>query len=232
LAEQQRRGVLVGLALASALIVLLASGVAVSRLGSDSRSGRRSPRADSSMQTGATPSAPGLAAGGSEAPAGDHTSGLIGEAALTPSASPSSSAAAATAAGDRSPVPTAALSPAPSREASAVRDSGSGAGGDHGSDTGSTSGRGQRSDGSAAGDGSPPAPQHTPGDESLVAASVSAGQGSSGGVVGATFGDSPDADVTVGTTPVVGDAPPSGGTAIGLGGRFVHPPPSVPVLPG
>jgi hypothetical protein len=65
-----------------------------------------------------------------------------------------------------------------------------------------------------------------------VAASVSAGQGANGGVVGVGFGDGPQANVTVGTTRVVGDAPPSDGTAVGLGGRFVHPPPSLPVLPG
>ena len=51
-------------------------------------------------------------------------------------------------------------------------------------------------------------------------------------MVGAGFGDSPDADVTVGTTTIVGDAPTSHGTAIGLGSRFLHPPPTLPVLPG
>jgi hypothetical protein len=65
-----------------------------------------------------------------------------------------------------------------------------------------------------------------------VAVSVSAGQGATGGVVGVGLDDSPDADVTVGTTQVVGDAPPSHGTAIGLGGRFLHPPPTIPLLPG
>ena len=67
----------------------------------------------------------------------------------------------------------------------------------------------------------------------LIGASVSAGRGESGGVVGAGVdGGSPDVDVTVGTNPVVGNHPPSRGTGIGLSGRFFHPPPSIPVLPG
>jgi len=61
---------------------------------------------------------------------------------------------------------------------------------------------------------------------------VSAGQGATGGVVGVSLDDSPDADVTVGTTPVIGDAPPSQGTGIAFGGRLFHPPSAVPVLPG
>jgi hypothetical protein len=62
--------------------------------------------------------------------------------------------------------------------------------------------------------------------------SVSAGQGANGGVVGVGLDGSPDADVTVGTTQVIGDAPPSHGTGISLGGSFLHPPPSLPVPPG
>jgi hypothetical protein len=68
---------------------------------------------------------------------------------------------------------------------------------------------------------------------SLVGASVSAGKGDSGGVIGAALdSSSPEADVTVGTNPVVGDHPPSQGTGVALHGRFFHPPPSIPVLPG
>jgi hypothetical protein len=51
-------------------------------------------------------------------------------------------------------------------------------------------------------------------------------------VVGLGVGGQPEADVTVGTTPVLGDAPPSSGTGIGLGGSLLHPPPTVPILPG
>ncbi|HEV7536382.1 MAG TPA: hypothetical protein VGP90_12155 [Acidimicrobiia bacterium] len=62
--------------------------------------------------------------------------------------------------------------------------------------------------------------------------SISLGQGATGGVVGVALDGSPDADVTVGSTQLIGDAPPSHGTGIGLGGSFLHPPPSIPVLPG
>ncbi len=54
---------------------------------------------------------------------------------------------------------------------------------------------------------------------------MSVGQGANGAVVGAGMGDSPEADVTVGTNHVVGDAPPSDGTAVEFGGRFFQPPP-------
>ncbi|HZQ79181.1 MAG TPA: hypothetical protein VFE55_17730 [Acidimicrobiia bacterium] len=67
----------------------------------------------------------------------------------------------------------------------------------------------------------------------LLGVAVSVGQGDSGGVVGAGVdGGTPAVDVTVGNNRVVGNHPPSSGTAISLDGRFFHPPPSVPVLPG
>jgi hypothetical protein len=63
--------------------------------------------------------------------------------------------------------------------------------------------------------------------------SVSAGQGDAGGVVGAGVDSTtPSVDVTVGSNRVVGNHPPSSGTGVGLTGRLLHPPPSVPVLPG
>jgi hypothetical protein len=65
-----------------------------------------------------------------------------------------------------------------------------------------------------------------------VTGSVSAGQGANGAVVGVGVGDRPETDVTVGTTHVIGDAPPAHGTGVGLGGRFFNPPPTVPVPPG
>ena len=65
-----------------------------------------------------------------------------------------------------------------------------------------------------------------------MAVSISAGQGANGGVVGVGLDGTPDADVTVGTTHVIGNAPPSQGTGIGIGGRLFQPPPTVPVLPG
>jgi hypothetical protein len=66
-----------------------------------------------------------------------------------------------------------------------------------------------------------------------VAASVSAGEGASGGVVGIALDSAgPDADVTLGTTPLVGNHPPSQGTGITFGGRFLQPPPGLPLFPG
>jgi hypothetical protein len=65
-----------------------------------------------------------------------------------------------------------------------------------------------------------------------VAASASVGQGESGAVVGLGVGERPTADLTVGTTRVLGDAPPSSGTGIGIGGSLLHPPPTIPILPG
>jgi hypothetical protein len=58
------------------------------------------------------------------------------------------------------------------------------------------------------------------------------GEGGGGAVAGVGLGEKPEADVTVGTNPLVGDAPPSQGTGVDLGGRFLHPPPTVPILPG
>jgi hypothetical protein len=66
----------------------------------------------------------------------------------------------------------------------------------------------------------------------LLAVSVSVGQGATGGVVGVGLDGSPDVDVTVGTTPLVGNAPPSQGTGVGIGGRLLQPPSALPVLPG
>jgi hypothetical protein len=43
---------------------------------------------------------------------------------------------------------------------------------------------------------------------------------------------SPELDVTVGTTQLVGDHPPPEGTGVMFGGRFLQPPPTIPLLPG
>jgi len=79
---------------------------------------------------------------------------------------------------------------------------------------------------------SPPEPQRSPGSSALVAASASVGQGASGAVVGLGLGANPDADVTLGTTQVIGDAPPSQGTGVSLGGRLFPPQTTTPLLPG
>jgi len=109
-----------------------------------------------------------------------------------------------------------------------------GAAGSGSRDSGAQAGGSQAGGSQGGGQASPPAPSRQPPEEmSLVGASVSAGQGDVGGVVGVGVDStSPQADVTVGTNPVVGHHPPSQGTGIGLHGRFFHPPPSIPVPPG
>ena len=66
-----------------------------------------------------------------------------------------------------------------------------------------------------------------------MALSVSAGEGAQGGVVGvAITGTTPELDVTIGTSPVIGDHPPSEGTGVDFGGRFLQQPPPGPAFPG
>ena len=80
----------------------------------------------------------------------------------------------------------------------------------------------------------PPEPSRDrPEDKALVAFSVSVGEGAQGGVVGvAVTGTTPELDVTLGTSPVVGDHPPSEGTGINFGGRLLHEPPPGFAFPG
>jgi hypothetical protein len=52
-------------------------------------------------------------------------------------------------------------------------------------------------------------------------------------VVAVGVGESnPDADVTVGTTQLVGNHPPSRGTGVMFGGRLLNPPPTLPAPSG
>jgi len=211
--------------------VLVASGVAVSRLASDDHSRPGRSEAASPAPRGSGPlDTPEPVASGHGAGAPIEAAGGVGGAATAapvPSSgagparrhrlggAPSSSPTTPPASGEASPsagAASAATAPAPGGRATPEPTSGSG--------------------GSSAGGGPPPGTQGEPQTAPLLSVTVSAGQGATGGVVGAGFADGPDADVTVGTTHVVGDAPPSRGTAIGLGSRFFHPPPSVPVLPG
>ncbi len=84
----------------------------------------------------------------------------------------------------------------------------------------------------------PPTPERPP----AMFAGASLGQGATGAVVGLSVPDrvspgnpQPDVDVTVGTTPVLGDAPPSQGNDVNLGGSLLpfsvsgsDPPPAAP----
>src|SRR5262245_41074853 len=79
LAEQQRRGALGGLAIASALIVLVASGAALNRLGSDRSGGGPSDTAGSALESGSTTSGP-TAVGNGSGPTPVDTSGALSSA--------------------------------------------------------------------------------------------------------------------------------------------------------
>jgi hypothetical protein len=88
-------------------------------------------------------------------------------------------------------------------------------------------------DSSGSGGQETPDPQDGPDSTSLAAASASVGEGDGGAVAGVGRGGAqPEGDLTLGSNPLVGDAPPSQGTGIGFGGSFLNPPPTVPILPG
>ena len=251
----------VWLAVASALIVLLASGVAVSRI-----SGRDDGHAASrSLTTGSVPAvgqggsttssgpasaaADAVAAGATEAASGAASTAAAasGEAANrqaghgTPAVKPRGGAATPSvadgpdgptgnSAGSGSDESAAAQAASSSQGASSSSRGGSDS---EGAEDGGTPSGSQGGGGSHGGGESPPAPSGGQPEKALVAASLSAGEGAQGGVVGVGVGGSaPEAEVTLGSNQVVGDHPPSQGTGITLGGQFLHPPPSIPVLPG
>lgn len=220
----------VGLALASAFVVLLASGVAISRMSE--------PDGESPVATGptsTTSSLPGLgqpgSAGGS---APGSPAGPVGTAEQAAPASDKAASDKAASAGSpithgvtrttRRTTGEASASSAPAAGPSTGGSSGppvdSGAPG--GSPNGAPQGGGQES---------PPAPSQQP-PEALAAASVSAGEGAQGAVVGLGFNGGPDVDLTVGTNQVIGDHPPSEGTGVSLGGQLLQSSPSLSAPPG
>jgi hypothetical protein len=225
----------VGLALASALVVLLASGVAISRI---SERDNESPVATGPSSTSS--SLPGL---GQPGPAvGSGPAGTAGVGGVAEQAAPVPGQAAS----GESPVThgvtrtarnatgNAGASGAGASDATTGGATASGSASPNGSGApaGGSQGDGSQGGGSqGGGQGSPPAPSQQP-PEALAAASVSAGEGAQGAVVGVGLNGGPDLDLTVGTNRVVGDHPPSEGTGVTFGGRFLHPPPSLPVLPG
>lgn len=251
----------VGLALASALVVLLASVVAISRLGdsddegvSTSTSGATSstagaestPAGSGPATAGGSGSSAAGAPGGTAQPAGAADALATAAGAGDPGGT-SSAAKGPGALGRSDPASTAGAGPS-GRQASAAADgsessgdpAGTGAGSaDGGAAGGSPSGGtggGPPSGGGSGRDGqeAPPQPgQDRPAQKPLLVASASVGQGAQGGVVGVTLdGGSPELDVTVGTDQVVGNHPPSQGTGVTFGGRFLNPPPTVPLPPG
>ncbi len=214
-----------GLAVASALIVLVASGAVVSRLGSDGSGRGPSGAAGQALESGSGPAAGSTTAGNGAAGSADASGALSSASAPVPPPVPapgnakvrtgrSAGKRPAATSGDR-----ALGAPAATTAASGEAPTASG-----------SDGTTPPSDGAPDGNGSPPGPQGAP-DPSAVRASASVGEGDGGAVAGVGLGENPDADLTVGTTPVLGDAPPSHGTGIGLGGRFLQPPPTIPILP-
>jgi hypothetical protein len=230
----------VGLAVASALVVLLASGVAIFRMGDNDER-------PSVTATGRAPSgsAPAGAGGTRRGPATDASRTSAGaEAAGTAGAEAAGAAdALATDQAVEPPLGTTGqgTSSTPAAATDAASPSGDGTSGSAPSSgdsqgTGSPAGGtgGGSPDGGQGGPEAPPQPsQDRPEDKALVAASASAGHGAEGGVVAlAITGTTPEADVTVGTSQVIGDHPPAQGTGVNFGGRLLQPPPTVASFPG
>jgi hypothetical protein len=231
----------VGLALASALVVLLASGVAISRISEEDGESPVATGPSSTSSSGPALGAEGSATGGGPA-------GATGTGGAAEQAAPASGESRSWASPVTNGVTRAARKATGSAGASGPGASGSGASGSGvaaGATDGATASGSAPPGGSVAQDGSgasgggpqnggqdsPPAPSQTP-PEPLAAASVSAGEGAQGAVVGLALGNSSpvDADVTIGTDPVVGDHPPSEGTGVDFGGRLLQAPPSLSTL--
>ena len=212
--ERQWRGVYVGLAVASALLVVASSGVAVARLGPH-RSDRHRQVAMASPTTPSHQAAPAATVTDSGPESGEPAH-PVPPAPIARQRHPRPAWAASTASptGMGTSAGTAVavnhlLAPASSAVSTAPP-------------------AGLATDATPAPVGKSAPPTAQP----LVAASVSAGTGATGGVAGVGVDDhQPTVDVTIGTTPLVGHAPPAHGTEIALGGQLLHPPPTIPVLP-
>jgi hypothetical protein len=220
----------VGLALASALVVMLASGVAISRIAEsdDESTAATGPSSTSS-------SVPGV--GGS----GPATDGGTGGGAATGDAADQAPPASDAMASDESAVVhgvtrtarKAGAKPGASGSASAATGAPTTSG--SGPPAGSSGSGGDAPSGGAqeGGQDSPPAPSQEK--VPLASASVSAGEGAQGAVVGLGLGNGGkpvDPDVTIGTTPLVGDHPPSEGTGVSFGGQLLQSSPTLPWPPG
>ena len=215
----------VGLALASALVVLFGSGVAISRM---SDQDDESPVATGPSSTSST--LPGLGQPGSAG--GSGPASARGPGGTAEQAAPASDEAASA----ESPVSHGVTRTTRRTTGDASASSAAAAGPSTGESSGSPAGSGTAggsSNGASQGGGeeSPPAPSQQP-PEALAAASVSAGEGAQGAVVGIGFNGGPDVDLTVGTDQVIGDHPPSEGTGVSLGGQLLQSSPSLSAPPG
>lgn len=220
----------VGLALASAFVVLLASGVAISRISDEDGESPVATGPSSTSSSVPGPGQPGSSVGSGPA----ATAGTGGVADQAPPAS--DQLATDESAVDHGVTRTARKAAGNPGGVGSGSSAGTGAstGSGSGSSTGSSGSGGGSSDGGTqdGGQDSPPAPSQEK--VPLATAAVSAGEGAQGAVVGVGLGNGEpaEADVTVGTNPVVGDHPPSEGTGISLGGRLLQTPPGLPGLPG
>lgn len=219
-----------GLAIASALVVLVASGVAVSRLGSDPTDRDAAGAADPAAQQPGSPASGATAAGEGAGPAATGAGGALSSAsAPVPPPVPASGTGRkrtgrSNATGTGSPASTADRAASAPGESTPASSQPAGAGGSMGGSSGDPAGPGGQEI---------PGPRGGPDPASLAAASASVGEGEGGAVFGVGLGGAqPEVDLTVGTHRLVGDAPPSQGTGIGFGGSFLNPPPTVPLLPG
>ena len=217
----------VGLALASAFVVLFSSGIAISRI---SQEDDESPVATGPSSTSST--LPGLGQPGPATSSGPASGADTGGVADQP-------AAASGDAGSGESAVAHGVKRSGRKAGGGASTSGSSAaaaGASTGSGSGSTAGPGAPSGGSQGdGQASPPAPsQVPPGETPLATAHVSAGEGAQGAVVGLDLGnDAPaEADVTVGTNQLVGDHPPSDGTGVDFGGRLLDSPATPPLALG
>jgi hypothetical protein len=260
LAESQQNKAFRWLAFSSALLVLLASGVAISRLGDDG--------GDSRVASAPTPGPTGVddgsgQAGSGEAGAGGGTASGPGAGGASDANAAADSAGAATGVGAPTARTAGGTPTDGSGGANGLSGGTSGAGGTAGgtspaggtaggtSPAGTTAGGGQpdgasggtegepgqdggQQPGPGGGQDSPPAPSQDPPeqDSRLVAASASAGEGAQGGVAAvAVDGTDLDVDLTLGRDQLVGNHPPSDGTGVSFGGRLLNPPSVSPAFP-
>lgn len=233
------------LASASAVIVLLASGVAISRLSDQDDENLATTGPEATAPPTGAPSGSSSSEAGS-GPAGASATGTGGDSAAaggtgTGAAPGTAESAAPTTpprrtANQRDPSASTAGSTGGTAAGSpASTESGTGGGSQdttapsNGSAGGGSGPGGGSADGSQGGGQEPPEPNRSPPERTaLLAASVSVGEGAQGGVVGLGVTDTAaDADVTIGTTPLVGDHPPSEGTGVQLGGQLFQPSSSI-----
>lgn len=217
-----------GLALASAFVVLLASSVAITRIWDREE---ESPVAIGPSSTSTT--LPGLGQPGPATSSGPASGADTGGVAEQPAASSREAGSEESAV-----VQGVNRSGRKAKGGASISDSSAAAAGPSaGSGSESAAGAGAPAGGEAEPSGpgpEPPSPsQMPPPDQTpLVTAHVSAGEGAQGAVVGFDLGDGQPAevDVTIGTNQLIGDHPPAEGTGVDLGGRLLVSPSSAPGL--